>query len=256
LTTYGIAALFIRLFYKKKPFSVVPPTPSPLDAFPDVYDSAKVERGWYAHWKRKRLFRPHAKNADAKAETFSLVLPPPNVTGTLHLGHALTVTVQDVLVRWHRMRGHRTLWVPGSDHAGIATQSVVERSLLATRGKTREELGRDAFVEEVWKWKEEKGNKIFEQLERLGASLDWDRTCFTMSKVMHLLPLLKYGINMGTTDNLSCSLTVTPSMRPSSASLTRDSCIAGTFSSTGRARWDRLFQILRSTTSNWPEKRN
>ena len=110
-----------------------------------------------------------------------MILPPPNVTGTLHLGHALTVTVQDVLARWQRMRGASTLWVPGSDHAGIATQSVVERSLLAQRGVTKEAIGRDAFLSEVWRWKEEKGDRIFEQLERLGASLDWERATFTMS---------------------------------------------------------------------------
>ena len=110
-----------------------------------------------------------------------MILPPPNVTGTLHLGHALTVTVQDVLARWHRMRGASTLWVPGSDHAGIATQSVVERSLWARRGLTKEEVGRDAFLSEVWRWRGEKGDRIFEQLERLGASLDWERATFTMS---------------------------------------------------------------------------
>ena len=152
--------------------------PNPSHQFPDTYVASKVERGWYGHWKRKGYFRP---DPDAE-ETFSMMLPPPNVTGTLHLGHALTVTVQDVLARWHRMRGASTVWVPGSDHAGIATQSVVERKLWAQRGITKEDVGRDAFLSEIWRWKGEKGDRIFEQLERLGASLDWERATFTLSE--------------------------------------------------------------------------
>ena len=152
--------------------------PKSSQPFPDTYVASKVERGWYGHWKRKGYFRPD----HGAEETFSMILPPPNVTGTLHLGHALTVTVQDVLARWHRMRGAATVWVPGSDHAGIATQSVVERNLQARRGLGKEDVGREAFLREVWRWKGEKGDRIFEQLERLGASLDWDRATFTMSE--------------------------------------------------------------------------
>ncbi|XP_031950189.1 valine--tRNA ligase [Corvus moneduloides] len=113
-----------------------------------------------------------------------MCLPPPNVTGTLHLGHALTVAIQDTLTRWHRMRGLTTLWAPGCDHAGIATQVVVERRLLRSRGVTRHQLGRDAFLGEVWRWKEEKGDRIYQQLRRLGASMDWERACFTMDPKM------------------------------------------------------------------------
>ncbi|KAM9234229.1 valine--tRNA ligase, mitochondrial isoform 3-T4 [Dugong dugon] len=109
-----------------------------------------------------------------------MCIPPPNVTGSLHIGHALTVAIQDALVRWHRMRGDQVLWVPGSDHAGIATQAVVEKQLWKEQGVRRHELSREAFLREVWKWKEEKGGEICEQLRMLGASLDWDRECFTM----------------------------------------------------------------------------
>lgn len=106
--------------------------------------------------------------------------PTPNVTGSLHLGHALTNAIQDSLTRWHRMRGETTLWNPGCDHAGIATQVVVEKKLWRERGLSRHQLGREAFLQEVWKWKEEKGDRIYHQLKKLGSSLDWDRACFTM----------------------------------------------------------------------------
>ncbi|PIO38859.1 hypothetical protein AB205_0043880 [Aquarana catesbeiana] len=112
--------------------------------------------------------------------TFMMCIPPPNVTGSLHLGHALTNAIQDSLTRWHRMRGELTLWNPGCDHAGIATQVVVEKKLWRERGKTRHDLGREAFIDEVWKWKNEKGDRIYHQLRILGSSLDWDRACFTM----------------------------------------------------------------------------
>ncbi|KAL1131113.1 hypothetical protein AAG570_012350 [Ranatra chinensis] len=115
-----------------------------------------------------------------------MLLPPPNVTGTLHLGHALTVSVQDVLARWYRMHGYNVLWVPGTDHAGIATQVVVEKLLKQKNNCTRHDLGRDRFVEEVWKWKEKKGQRITEQLKMLGASLDWSRQFFTMDEKQSL----------------------------------------------------------------------
>ncbi|XP_064801935.1 valine--tRNA ligase-like isoform X5 [Oncorhynchus masou masou] len=109
-----------------------------------------------------------------------MCIPPPNVTGSLHLGHALTNAIQDCLTRWHRMRGETTLWNPGCDHAGIATQVVVEKKLMRERGLSRHDLGRDQFIQEVWKWKNEKGDRIYHQLKKLGSSLDWDRACFTM----------------------------------------------------------------------------
>src|SRR3989338_2543821 len=118
-------------------------------------------------------------SSKAKKKPYVVVIPPPNVTGILHMGHALNNTLQDILVRWHRMKGEPTLWVPGTDHAGIATQNVVERK-LAKEGKKRQDLGREKFIEEVWKWKEENGSTITRQLRRLGASCDWTRERFTM----------------------------------------------------------------------------
>ena len=132
----------------------------------------------YAHWDRIGV---SAGGAPAPGQgSFSMVLPPPNVTGQLHVGHALTVTIQDALARWRRMRGDAVLWVPGLDHAGIATQSVVERQLQRERGLTRHDLGRDAFLEEVWRWHGRYGSRITSQLTRLGASLDWPREVFTL----------------------------------------------------------------------------
>lgn len=113
-----------------------------------------------------------------------MVIPPPNVTGALHIGHALTNSVEDFLARWHRMHGARVLWVPGTDHAGIATQSVVERKLLENEGKTKHDLGREAFVKTVWEWKEKYGGQICGQLRRLGSSVDWSREAFTMDDVL------------------------------------------------------------------------
>ncbi len=110
-------------------------------------------------------------------------MPPPNVTGTLHLGHALMCAVEDTLTRWHRMLGHETLWCPGFDHAGIATQVVVEKKIKREQNKSRHDLGREAFVKEIWKWKEEKGMTIISQLKRMGSSCDWDRQRFTMDEV-------------------------------------------------------------------------
>src|SRR6201996_2764251 len=120
-----------------------------------------------------------ARNPDSKAEPFTIMIPPPNVTGSLHMGHALTFTLQDTLIRWRRMQGRDVLWQPGTDHAGIATQMVVER-LLAAEGIDRREIGREAFVDRVWQWKVESGGTITTQLRRLGASLDWPRERFTM----------------------------------------------------------------------------
>lgn len=142
------------------------------------YEPAEVEKKWYSHWISKGYF--HADVNDGK-EPYSIVIPPPNVTGNLHMGHALNNTLQDILSRWQRMKGKSVLWMPGTDHAGIATQNVVER-LLAQEGKNKYDLGREKFEERVWEWKEHSGNQIQGQLKRLGCSLDWDRERFTLDK--------------------------------------------------------------------------
>ena len=142
------------------------------------YEFDNVEEKWLQRWTDAGSFE--AKMEEGKP-SFSVVIPPPNVTGVLHVGHALNNTMQDVLVRYHRMCGDNTLWVPGTDHAGIATQNVVERQ-LATEGKGRHDLGRDAFIERVWEWRREKGGTIINQLKRMGASCDWERERFTMDE--------------------------------------------------------------------------
>ncbi|MFQ5645961.1 MAG: valine--tRNA ligase [bacterium] len=143
-----------------------------------VYDPKGIEEKWYAYWLEKKLFAATEKEVNPD---FSVVIPPPNVTGSLHVGHALNNTLQDVLIRRKRMMGYNTLWMVGTDHAGIATQNVVEKQ-LAAKGLDRHELGRDRFVEEVWKWKRESGGTIVNQLKRLGVSCDWDRERFTMDE--------------------------------------------------------------------------
>lgn len=143
-----------------------------------VYQPRTVEERWYAFWLEKNLF--HAEDESSKP-SFSIVIPPPNITGSLHLGHALNNTLQDILIRWKRMQGYNTLWLPGTDHAGIATQNVVERQLMA-EGKSREVLGRKEFIKRVWQWREQSGRTIIEQLKRLGASCDWERERFTMDE--------------------------------------------------------------------------
>uniref|UniRef100_A0AAR2JDJ1 Valine--tRNA ligase, mitochondrial n=1 Tax=Pygocentrus nattereri TaxID=42514 RepID=A0AAR2JDJ1_PYGNA len=139
-----------------------------------------VESCWYPWWEKQGFFRPEKHLPQAVDRIFSLCIPPPNVTGTLHLGHALTVAIEDALARWRRMQGYKVLWVPGCDHAGIATQSVVERRLLREQDKRRQDYSREEFLQEVWRWKQEKGDEIYHQLKKLGASLDWSRACFTM----------------------------------------------------------------------------
>ncbi len=145
------------------------------------YDPSRVEEKWYEFWRENGFF--HADENDKDKPPFTISIPLPNVTGTLHIGHALMTSIQDMIIRWKRMSGYNTLWMPGTDHAGIATQMVVERNLIANEGITRHDLGREAFLERVWQWKEEKGNHILKQLEVLGASLDWDRTRFTMDEI-------------------------------------------------------------------------
>ncbi|MDO5673734.1 MAG: valine--tRNA ligase [bacterium] len=143
-----------------------------------TYEFSAVEERWLAEWLDDQAF---AAAMEAGREAFAIVIPPPNVTGVLHIGHALNNTLQDILVRYHRMRGDNTLWVPGTDHAGIATQNVVERQ-LAAEGKNRHDVGREAFIERVWQWRAEKGGTIINQLKRLGASCDWERERFTMDE--------------------------------------------------------------------------
>lgn len=143
------------------------------------YDPLDVEKKWYEFWEKKGFF--HA-DAHSQKPAYCIVIPPPNVTGALHMGHALVNTLQDILVRWKRMNGYEALWVPGTDHAGIATQSVVERHLLATTGKKRYDFSREEFVKIVWEWKEKYEGRIIGQLKKLGSSCDWERTRFTMDK--------------------------------------------------------------------------
>ncbi|HEV7246726.1 MAG TPA: valine--tRNA ligase [Shinella sp.] len=145
------------------------------------YDSAAVEPRIAKTWEDADAFRA-GEGAKPGAETFTIVIPPPNVTGSLHMGHALNNTLQDIMVRFERMRGKDVLWQPGMDHAGIATQMVVERKLAADKQPGRREMGRDAFIEKVWEWKAESGGVIFNQLRRLGASCDWSRERFTMDE--------------------------------------------------------------------------
>ncbi len=142
------------------------------------YDAARVEAKWYAWWEANGLFHDEAQRG---GEPYAVVMPPPNVTGILHMGHALNNTIQDILVRRRRMEGRNVVWIPGTDHAGIATQNVVEKALLR-EGLTRRDLGREAFVARVWKWREEYGGTIARQLRRLGASCDWSRERFTMDE--------------------------------------------------------------------------
>jgi hypothetical protein len=143
-------------------------------------DPAAIEPPIYRMWMEKGYFHVSPREVvDAGREPYVIVIPPPNVTAVLHMGHGLNNTIQDVLIRWRRMQGRASLWVPGTDHAGIATQNVVERR-LAARGKTRDDLGREAFVEEVWSFVRDTGGTILEQLKSIGASCDWERTRFTL----------------------------------------------------------------------------
>jgi valyl-tRNA synthetase len=147
-------------------------------ALPKGYEFAEVESRWYGHWEKEGLFRA---DATSPKSGYSIVIPPPNVTGQLHIGHALNNTLQDILCRYKRLRGFEVLWVPGTDHAGIATQNVVERQ-LGVEGLTRHGIGREAFLQRVWEWKARYGGIIINQLKRLGASCDWSRERFTMDE--------------------------------------------------------------------------
>ena len=140
------------------------------------YNHKKVESKIYSYWEKNKLFKPK-KNK----KTFSIVIPPPNITGTLHMGHALNNSLQDVLVRFYRMNNYETLWQPGTDHAGIATQALVEKN-LKSKNIDKNIIGREKFIKKVWQWKDEYGEKIINQLKKLGCSCDWSRNAFTMDK--------------------------------------------------------------------------
>ncbi|GAB1864380.1 Valine--tRNA ligase [Camponotus japonicus] len=151
---------------------------------PDTYSPQYVEATWYAWWEKEGFFKPEYGKKDIfkedTKEKFVMIIPPPNVTGFLHLGHALTNAVEDTITRWNRMKGRMTLWNPGCDHAGIATQVVVEKQLWKEEKKTRHDIGREEFIKRIWQWKHEKGDRIYLQLRKIGGSFDWSRACFTM----------------------------------------------------------------------------
>src|SRR5271168_1235305 len=146
---------------------------------PKAYDPTAIEDHWAEYWVRENLFTQPTPEPGDTREPFTILLPPPNVTGRLHMGHMLNQTEMDILTRWHRMKGEPTLWLPGTDHAGIATQMMVERQ-VASEGTSRQELGREKFLERVWCWRKQYGGAILEQMKRLGASVDWHREYFTM----------------------------------------------------------------------------
>ncbi|MDD5073084.1 MAG: valine--tRNA ligase [Candidatus Omnitrophica bacterium] len=149
-----------------------------MPEIPSAYNPKVTEDKWYKLWESKKLF--HAE-PDSERKPYTIVIPPPNITGILHMGHALNDTIQDIIIRWRRMQGWNAEWLPGTDHAGIATQNVVEK-MLAKEGKKRQDLGREKFIERVWQWREQYGTTIISQLKRLGCSCDWDRTRFTMDE--------------------------------------------------------------------------
>ena len=140
------------------------------------YNPLEIEQKWYDRWENEKIFSP-----SGDGEPYCIMIPPPNVTGTLHMGHAFQVTLMDILCRYHRMLGFKTLWQAGTDHAGIATQMVVERKLTA-QGISRTDLGREKFIDQVWDWKSQSGDIITKQLRRMGASLDWESERFTLDE--------------------------------------------------------------------------
>ena len=147
-----------------------------------TYNPKEIEQQWYTYWEEKGYFH---EEVDTEKEPFSIVLPPPNVTGQLHMGHALDNTLQDILIRTKRMQGYNVLWMPGTDHAGIATQVKVEENIMKTEGKSRHDLGREEFLKRVWEWKQEYGSTIVKQIHSLGASCDWTRERFTLDEGYH-----------------------------------------------------------------------
>ncbi|MFN7210816.1 MAG: class I tRNA ligase family protein, partial [Aggregatilineales bacterium] len=153
--------------------------PKNVQEMPKTFDYHEAEPRLYRYWEQNGWFKPECAPPDAKP--FVIAIPPPNVTGELHLGHAMFVSVEDLMIRYERMRGKAALWIPGTDHAGIATQLMVER-LLQEEGTSREAIGREAFLERAWQWKEKYGGTIVQQLRLLGASCDWDRERFTLDE--------------------------------------------------------------------------
>ncbi len=151
----------------------------PAEEIPKAYEAKAAEEKWRPFWKQGRFFQA---SANSQKKSYCISMPPPNVTGVLHMGHALVQTLQDVLIRWKRMDGFEALWVPGTDHAGIATQTVVERHLMKTEGKRRKDYTREEFLTHVWKWKKESETQILGQIQKLGCSCDWSRLCFTMDE--------------------------------------------------------------------------
>src|SRR5215216_4974722 len=152
----------------------------PLDT---KYNPSAIETPLYEEWEQKGYFHANAADVVAGAPPYTIVIPPPNVTGALHMGHGLNNTLQDVLIRWRRMQGFNALWMPGTDHAGIATQAVVERLVFAREKKTRHDLGREELVRRIWSWKDQYEKRILGQLRSLGCSCDWQRTRFTLDPV-------------------------------------------------------------------------
>ena len=146
---------------------------------PKVYEPQEVESRIYETWEKNGCFRGHRA---PERKPFTIVMPPPNVTGQLHMGHAMDSTLQDILIRFKRMQGYAALWVPGTDHAGIATQIKVEEELRTKEGLTRYDLGREKFLDRVWEWKRQYGGRIVQQQKKLGASCDWERARFTMDE--------------------------------------------------------------------------
>ncbi len=201
---------------------------------PKAYDPSVIEDHWARYWVEERLFdvsTPESTQDDATK--FTILLPPPNVTGRLHMGHMLNQTEMDILTRWHRMRGDLALWLPGTDHAGIATQMMVERQ-LKEEGTTRQQLGREAFTERVWCWRKLYGGAILDQMKRLGASVDWQREYFTMDD--------RLSVAVKSTSRASSiaeptSSTGTPASRPPSQTSKSSTKNASARSTTSAIRW-------------------
>src|SRR6266702_3967794 len=148
-----------------------------MTELPKAYDPKEAQQRWLSFWEERGY---NHSRPDPDRQPYTIVIPPPNVTGALHIGHALNNTLQDVLIRWRRMQGYNTLWMPGTDHAGIATQAVVERRLREEEGKSRHDLGREELVRRIWLWKDQYEARILRQLRELGCSCDWARTRFTL----------------------------------------------------------------------------
>ncbi|HEY4761734.1 MAG TPA: class I tRNA ligase family protein, partial [Thermoguttaceae bacterium] len=174
---YGTACGFaLPTFYQRHTMSIK----TTIIDLPKQYNHVSAQEQWYRFWEEKGYFH---SEPNPKKKPYTIVIPPPNVTGALHLGHALDNTLQDILIRQKRMQGFETLWMPGTDHAGIATQAVVERRLLEEEKLSRHELGQEGLVARIWQWKNEYEARILDQLKEMGCSCDWQRTRFTLDEV-------------------------------------------------------------------------